>query len=195
MKKLILLLFVTAFMSSCVCTLSQIPPQYIYANADCQALLPDFKGKVTATDNCAIKVIEQTPAPGYVLSATNQVVNVLLKATDVFNNSSQVTFSVTLLDTIAPILEWPIGQINMTDEDVVNLYKNWESAVKVHGIAKWMYDRTWTQGLPLADTTFVDSCGVTHDYHVEDNLKYFHNIIKLSDEEFDQYVTLVETNK
>ncbi len=194
MKKLLILLVSVAF-TSCKCVLSQVPPQVIYADADCQAQLPNYLEQVVASDNCELFAVTQTPEPGYVLDAQNQVVNVTIRAQDVFNNSTEVTFSVTLLDTIPPVLEWPIGQINMTEDDVRNLYTNWVAAVKVHGIAKWMYDRTWTQGLPLADTTFVDSCGVTHDYHVEDNLKYFHNIIKLSDEEFDQYVTLVETNK
>jgi len=104
MKKLIFLLFVVTLLSSCVCTLSQIPPQYIYAGENCQAPLPDYKLKVTATDNCAIKVFEQIPAPGHLLTATNQVVDVTIKATDVFNNISQVVFSVTLVDTIAPVL-------------------------------------------------------------------------------------------
>jgi hypothetical protein len=194
MKKLLILLVSVAF-TSCKCVLSQVPPQVIYADADCQAQLPNYLEQVVASDNCELFAVTQTPEPGYVLDAQNQVVNVTIRAQDVFNNSTEVTFSVTLLDTIPPVLEWPIGQINMTEDDVRNLYTNWVAAVKVHGIARWMYDRTWTQGLPLADTTFVDSCGVTHDYHVEDNLKYFHNIIKLSDEEFDQYVTLVETNK
>lgn len=194
MKKL-LILFAVVLFTSCKCVLSQIPPQFIYADADCQAQLPSYLEQVIASDNCDLFSVTQTPEPGYILDATNQVVNVTIKATDVFKNSTEATFSVTLLDTIPPILEWPIGQINMTDEDVVNLYANWEAAIKVHGIAKWMYDRTWTQGFPLADTTFVDSCGVTHDYHVEDNLRYFRNIIKLTDEEYAEYVSLMDTNQ
>lgn len=102
MKKFILFLFVVLLCSSCVCTLSQIPPQYIHVGSDCQALLPDYKLKVTAKDNCGIKVFEQTPAPGYLLTATNQVVNVTMRAVDVFNNVSEITFSVALLDTVAP---------------------------------------------------------------------------------------------
>jgi len=197
MKKFIPFLFMMILLSSCVCTIAQVPPQTVYAGANCEALLPDYTTKVTALDNClGAVVIKQTPVAGTVLTATNPAITVSVTATDAFGNVSKpMNISVTMLDTIPPILSWPLGQVNMTDDDVSNLYKNWEAAVKVNGIARWMYDRTWTQGLPLADTTFVDSCGVTHDYHVEDNLKYFHNIIKLSDEEFDQYVTLVETNK
>jgi len=103
MRKLLFFAIVVLF-TSCKCVLSQIPPQYIYAGVDCQALLPDYKSKVTVTDNCAIKVIEQIPDPGTVLNAANQVVNVWIKATDVFNNVSQVTFTVALLDTIPPVI-------------------------------------------------------------------------------------------
>lgn len=192
MKKFILFLFVVLLCSSCVCTLSQIPPQFIYAGENCSAPLPNYLEQVVASDNCELFAVTQTPEPGYVLDAQNQIVNVTIRAEDVFHNSTEVTFSVTLLDTIPPILEWPQGPISMTDEDVVNLYRNWEAAIKVHGIAKWMYDRTWTQGLPLADTTFVDSCGIVHDYHVEDNLRYFTNVVELTDEEFAEYVSYIE---
>lgn len=195
MKKLIFLAIVSVFLSSCVCTLAQIPPQFVYAGVGCTAPLPDYKSKVTATDNCAIKILEQIPASGYLLTATNQVVDVTIKATDVFNNTSQVTFSVTLLDTVKPILNWPTGQVNMTDDDVVNLYKNWESAVKVHGIAKWMYDRKWQNGIAMIDTMIVDSCGNYKWIYPEGTLRYFTNTIRLSDEEYDQYVTFVEANK
>jgi len=68
----------------------------------------------------------------------------------------------------------------MTDEDVVNLYRNWEAAIKVHGIARWMYDQSWTQGLEFADSTVVD------------RLRYFNNTIMLSDEEFAEYVSYIE---
>lgn len=195
MKKLIFLAIVSVFLSSCVCTLAQIPPQFIYAGAGCTAPLPDYKSKVTATDNCAIKILEQIPASGYLLTATNQIVDVTIKATDAFNNSSQVTFSVTLLDTIKPILEWPLGQVNMTDEDVSNLYANWEAAIKVHGIAKWMYDRKWQNGIAMIDTMIVDSCGNYKWIYPEGTLRYFTNTIRLSDEEYNQYVTFVEANK
>lgn len=195
MKKLIFLAIVSVFLSGCVCTIGQIPPQYVYAGAGCSAPLPSYLEKVIATDNCALFSVTQTPEPGYILDVNNQVVNVTIKATDVFKNSSQVTFSVTLLDTIKPILSWPTGQLNMTDEDVSNLYKNWEAAVKVHGIAKWMYDRKWQNGIAMIDTMIVDSCGNYKWIYPEGTLRYFTNTIRLSDEEYNQYVTFVESNK
>lgn len=179
MKKLLILLVSVAF-TSCKCVLSQIPPQVIYADADCQAQLPNYLEQVVASDNCELFAVTQTPEPGYVLDAQNQIVNVTIRAEDVFHNSTEVTFSVTLLDTIPPILEWPEGPVSMTDEDVGNLYRNWEAAIKVHGIARWMYDQSWAQGLEFADSTVVD------------RLRYFNNTIMLSDEEFAEYVSYIE---
>jgi len=103
MKKL-LFFFMIVLCSSCVCTLSQIPPQFIYAGENCSAPLPNYVEQVTVTDNCALAQVIQTPSPGFLLSSTNQLVSVTIKATDVFNNSSQVSFTVQLLDTIPPVI-------------------------------------------------------------------------------------------
>lgn len=193
MKKLLLFIFPLLFVS-CTCTLAQIPPQVIYAGAECTAPIPDYRTQVIISDNCEIESVTQIPAPGYLLTSDNQIINVTIRAMDVFKNVTEAVFTVTLLDTIPPVIEWPSGQVSMTDEDLNNLYASWVAAVKVHGIAKWMYDRTWTQGLPLADTTYVDSCGVVHDQHVEDNLRYFTNIIKLTDQEYFDYVSFIENH-
>jgi hypothetical protein len=105
-------------------------------------------------------------------------VNVVITARDAFGNVSKpLNIPVTLIDTIAPILNFPIGQANMNEEDVVNLYKNFTAAIKVHGIAKWMYDQKWTNGYPFADSA-----------RVEESLRWFHNSIRLTDEEYTQYV-------
>ena len=119
MKKLLLLLLIA--LSGCKCLLSQLPPQFIYAGEDCTAPLPNYVEKVTVTDNCALATVVQTPAPGYLLDAVNQIVNVKIKATDVFANSSEITFSVTLLDTIPPVITYEelLGETWM---EVNNLY-------------------------------------------------------------------------
>lgn len=195
MKKIILLLF--PLLASCSCLLSQIPPQTIYADQNCEGTLPDYRTRVVASDNCQGEItITQTPVAGTKLTVANPSVNVTLTARDAFGNISRpVNVSVQLIDTVPPILSWPVGQLNMTEQDAVNIYANWEATVKATGIAHFMYDRRWTQGLALADTTYVDSCGVVHDYHVEDNLRYFTNTIKLTDEEYAQYVAIVNTKK
>jgi hypothetical protein len=112
------------------------------------------------------------------LTVFNPSVIVVITARDAFGNVSKpLNIPVTLIDTIAPILSFPIGQVNMSENDVVNLYKNWTAAIKIHGIARWVYDQRWTQGLAFADTT-----------KIMESLKYFNNVIKLTDEEYTQYV-------
>ena len=130
-------MFIALLASSCVCTLSQIPPQYIYAGTDCQALLPDYKSKVIVTDNCAVKLVEQIPDPGTILNAANQVVNVWIKATDVFNNTSQVTFTVALIDTIPPTISGEVltqstyqmidEAYNRADKLIVNVMEHFDA--------------------------------------------------------------------
>lgn len=195
MKKLFILFLI--LFTSCKCILSQIPPQTVYADENCQAFLPDLRDSVVVKENCeGAYSLSQDPEAGTLMTVDNPAVDVTIIATDVFGNASKpLVVSVIMIDTIPPILSWPVGQISMTEKYLMDLYANWEAGVKVHGIAQWMYDRSWTQGLALADTTFVDSCGITHSYHVEDNLRYFENVIKLTDEEYDQYVSYKNSNR
>ncbi len=104
MKKILFILTIT-LLSGCGCILSQIPPQKVYATAtSCTALLPDYRAKIIASDNCEITSLVQTPTAGYVLGPTNKTITVTVKATDASGNFRQVVFSVTLLDTVKPML-------------------------------------------------------------------------------------------
>lgn len=197
MKNLLFLLIII-ILSGCKCVLSQIPPQTIYAGAGCTAPLPDYRSKVIATDNCVGNItVTQTPVPGTMLTVLSPARTVILTAKDAFGNISRpINVSVTMIDTVKPILSWPVGQINMTEQDMMNLYDNWVAAVKVHGIAKWMYDRTWQNQMVMADTMIkVDSCDCYRWIYPEGTLKYFTNIIELTDAEFAEYVAYVKSNK
>jgi hypothetical protein len=177
MKKIVFL-FLSVFLSSCACVLSQVPPQTIYVDASCQGRIPDYTKIITANDNCGIVTLTQVPAAGFLLTVDNPVQDVVVTGTDRFGNKSQpLHISVTLIDTIKPILHWPQGQANMGEKGLLDLYANWEAAVKVYGIAQWMYDQHWTQGLAFADSTKINN-----------ELHYFTNVIKLSDDEYAQYV-------
>ena len=72
MKKILFLLS-TILLSSCTCMLSQIPAQYIYVGENCEAVLPDYLTKVTATDNCSLASLIQIPEAGTVLTASQTV--------------------------------------------------------------------------------------------------------------------------
>ena len=104
MKKLLFLISVIILGTSCTCMLAQIPPQYITVDATCTAILPNYVPKVTVSDNCSVKSVVQTPAPGYVLNAANPSVEVKIRATDAFNNFTEVSFMVTAKDELPPVI-------------------------------------------------------------------------------------------
>lgn len=125
MKKTFLLLVVILLASSCTCLLSQIPPQTIQVTANCQAVLPDYLPMVPATDNCGLASVVQTPEAGYILDAANKSVEVKIRATDLFGNFNEVSFMVTAVDTIKPVLS-PSPEL---------LAANWDTIHKVYDVA------------------------------------------------------------
>jgi len=77
--------------------------QSIDADASCEAVLPDYTGDVTATDNCdATLDVTQSPVAGTSISgATNQVT---LTVTDDAGNSVDISFNVEVIDNISPTI-------------------------------------------------------------------------------------------
>jgi len=73
-----------------------------YLNTLCEFSVPDFTDSVQANDNCdnALSIV-QTPLAGTIVS-TNEV-DVLIQVTDDFGNQENADFTITLLDTIAPV--------------------------------------------------------------------------------------------
>jgi hypothetical protein len=102
MKRLLFILSI--FFMGCTC-IAQIPPQYVYVGEDCTATLPDYLNQVTVRDNCQLDTIFQTPGVGYILDAVNQNVQVTITARDAFGNETNMSFEVTAIDTIPPIIE------------------------------------------------------------------------------------------
>jgi len=84
--------------------LAQIPPQYIYVGENCEAVLPDYLTKVTATDNCSLASLIQIPEAGTILTASQTVTDVEIRATDSQGNHTSVNFNVILIDTVPPII-------------------------------------------------------------------------------------------
>lgn len=81
---------------------------------------------VPATDNCGLASVVQTPAAGYILDAANQSVEVKIRATDLFGNFNEVSFMVTAVDTIKPVLS-PLPEL---------LSANWDTIHKVYDVAE-----------------------------------------------------------
>jgi hypothetical protein len=105
----IFFLFLMVILSSCSCLLSQIPPQKIYATkTSCSAPLPNYwvvlGAAITVSDNCEIASKTQVPATGFMLTPTNKVATVTLRATDASGNYRETSFTTTLIDTIKPVI-------------------------------------------------------------------------------------------
>ena len=102
MKKLTLFLFGSMLLCSCKCLLSQVPPKYIFANAGCQAPIPDYRDSVKVIGGCSGYTFNQIPSPGTVITIPFVANEVILRVTGKNGKSSQRKFTVTMLDTVTP---------------------------------------------------------------------------------------------
>ena len=123
MKKLLFLLGII-LLSSCTCIMSQVPDQYLYVDQSCGAALPDYLLKVTATDNCAIDTIWQSPTRGTWL--TQPATTVLIRAIDNFGNHTDLMFTVHLLDTVPPVITADTTMLVNAYGHIDNLYNTAE---------------------------------------------------------------------
>jgi hypothetical protein len=148
MKKTIILSMLAILLAGCTeCLFSQIPPQYLYVGAGCGAALPDYLPKVKVTDNCGIDTLWQSPTRGTWL--TVPTTTVLIRAIDNFNNQTNLMFTVTLIDTVPPV-------ITLADSSLIT--DVYEKIDNIYNIADRMLAETdlWT--------TFPDSIPNYEDY-------------------------------
>lgn len=155
MKQILILLSV--FLTSCSCLLGQIPPQKIYAGSGCTAALPDYRTKITASDNCEILSFTQIPTPGFILNAATKITTVTVKATDASGNFRQVVFSVTLLDTIKPKLTIDPTLLAYQLKQVDELYDFGDRLIAEQ--EKNLMSHSWIDSIPglrkkLGDSTY-----------------------------------------
>ena len=121
MKKIFFLAAIV-LLSGCGCMLSQIPPQYLYCDEDCQVPLPDYRDKVPATDNCGIVTKIQTPEAGFIMGFPGARITVTIRAQDNSKNFKQVKFDVTLLDTIPPVIDSTLLMVDSEMDRIDRLY-------------------------------------------------------------------------
>lgn len=73
----------------------------IVAGASCYASVPDYRGEVTAEDNCDLELdITQSPVPGTSISGPSNSIS--LTATDDDGNSAEVSFNAVVKDETDP---------------------------------------------------------------------------------------------
>lgn len=144
MKKL--LLFITIItLISCTC-LPQIPPQYLYADENCQAELPNYLEAVSVLDNCGNATLTQEPLPGTILSANNPYFRITITATDLSGNTDVEKFDVFLWDTIPPVIIWdsiPGDTLVYRRNDIDLLIDSYVAARKAKGDTTSNSFRLW----------------------------------------------------
>jgi hypothetical protein len=124
MKKLIPFLSLLLLLSGCAtCLVGQIPPQNVYAGANCTAPVPDYRSFFTVTAGCTGYTLTQTPAPGFLLTATNKSVTVIVRAVGTNGKqSAPASIPVNMIDTITPRLT-PTGILaEVTRQQIINAY-------------------------------------------------------------------------
>lgn len=155
------------------CVLSQIPPQVIYADPSCQAVLPDYRLQVTASDNCGNVTLTQVPVPGTLITVAEPAFDVMVTATDDFGNNTSIVIPVSMVDTIPPILEWVGGIAELDIYDIGSMWDNFSKAIKYHGIAEAIYN------IPNWKPDSLDFA-----FGVERGLWYFFPTIELDSAEY-----------
>ena len=89
--------------------------QDLWLDATCDAVLDDYRGLVSVSDNCsATPTLTQVPAPGTPVSGVSSLL-VTITATDDAGNSSFMDFTVNQRDPIAPVILFPGDQMEIVD--------------------------------------------------------------------------------
>ncbi len=151
MKKVLFLLLI--ILSGCnKCMIAQIPPQRIMVGESCSAILPDYLTRVTATDNCVLASLVQIPEAGTIL--TEPINNIRIRATDNFNNFTEINFDVILIDTIPPVITAD-NTLLTTDYDLINSLYNQADRIIAEKLDE--FDETFPYaeiGLPVLDSSY-----------------------------------------
>jgi len=156
MKKLLFLLSVI-LLASCGCVYPQIPPQYLQIDSTCGAALPDYLPMIRVTDNCQVVSIEQSPSAGSWL--TIPTTTVLIRATDNFNNHTDLMFTVTLTDTIGPEIDVLDSTLLVKAYDTIDgLY---DMADRMLAQQVWFEESMASDTLPTADEDYCNGIMLT----------------------------------
>ncbi|HRE76022.1 MAG TPA: HYR domain-containing protein [Flavobacteriales bacterium] len=104
--------------------------QNVTANASCQFVIADYLSGITATDNCGMFSLTQSPIPGTVVSGTQTVT---IQATDNNGNISTCTFQVIVADNTPPTITGgcpanTTGNVNASCQYIV---PNFNSSISV----------------------------------------------------------------
>ncbi|MFT4600079.1 MAG: gliding motility-associated-like protein, partial [Arenicella sp.] len=85
----------------------------VFFDVNCEYILIDYSGLVSAFDNCDVPVVTQSPAIGTAVSSNQQITMI---STDLSGNSASCTFNVIPQDTIAPVIGCPADTVSYLND-------------------------------------------------------------------------------
>lgn len=107
------------------------PDTIISADANCEYLMGDFTGFITATDNCTgISGETQDITIGNSFAAGGPY-PVLLSVTDDFNNTTTCSFNITVVDNTAPVLNCPSNPAVAADINCDYLIPSYDTILNI----------------------------------------------------------------
>jgi hypothetical protein len=96
------------------------PVQRVEAGANCQGLVPDLRGLVSATDNCGDVLVSQEPPPGALRALGLH--SIMLTITDTAGNTATCAAELRIEDTTRPVITaCPPGEVTLTTSGVTCL--------------------------------------------------------------------------
>ncbi|MHA6279521.1 T9SS type B sorting domain-containing protein [Salinimicrobium sp. CAU 1759] len=139
--------------------------QEVNLDADCSITVPNLVDGSTATDNCTVTITQSPEAGTTVSSEHNEIVDVVVTATDAAGNFVKATVKLTAKDKIAPVpvmeaLDLITSDCEVLEEDVLVpvALDNCEGEVKVtHNVAFPIN----AQGSTVITWTYTDEAGNT----------------------------------
>ena len=118
-------IFIDTLAPSLICP----APMAVYADVNCDAILPDYGTLAVYSENCdPSPIISQSPAPGTNLSGLNSTI-VTITISDNSGNSDMCQLTQMVFDTIRPVITCPLDQTINTDASCQALVGDYTSLV------------------------------------------------------------------
>jgi hypothetical protein len=97
--------------------------QVVALGSNCTAVVPDYRVPGTASDNCGIQALTQTPAPGSIVSGAGMF-TVTLTAEDPSGNTATCSINVTKVDFTPPTVQCFNPTLTFNGENTIPLNAN-----------------------------------------------------------------------
>ena len=121
---------------------------------DCPIAMPDFRSLATISDNCSDVnklTVTQSPVAGTMISGHGTSILITISATDEYNNTATCTFTLSLQDTIAPMLTCPAKQTLLINDDCEAILPDYRTLATATNTCNSAYPIT-IQQIPAAGT-------------------------------------------